>query len=75
MTTKVQPTADAPSSRRYKIVWNDDGEHESNLAYSEEQIKDIDQIVYAVVRGILDKNRFDIAITHEPDIAPEGGNS
>ena len=75
MTTKVQPTADAPSSRRYKIVWNDDGEYESELTYNSEQLKDIDEIVFAVVRGITDQDRFNITITREPDIAPEGGNS
>ena len=75
MTTQERSTTDAPSSRHYKIAWNDDGEYESNLPYTDEQIEDIDGIVYAVVRGVLDENRFDITVTHEPDTAPEGGNS
>lgn len=75
MTTQEQPTTDASSLRRYQVFWNDDGEYVSNLTYTEEQLEDIDEIVYAVVRGVLDENQFDITVTHEPDTATDGGNS
>lgn len=65
MTTKERPATDAPYSRRYKIFWNEDGEYESELTYNSEQLKDIDEIVFAVVRGITDESRFDITITRE----------
>lgn len=71
MTTQDQPTTKTPSSRRYQIFWNADGEHVSKLAYTDEQIKDIDEIVYAVVRGVLDEKRFDITVTDEPYSATE----
>ena len=75
MTTQEQRTTDAPPLRRYQVFWNDDGEYVSNLTYTEEQLEDIDKIVYAVARGILDPNRFDITVTTEPDTATDGGNS
>ena len=75
MTTQHQPTTQTPSARRYQIFWNDDGEYVSNLTYTEEQLEEIDQIVFAVVRGLLDENRFDITVTHEQDTATDGGNS
>ena len=75
MTTQEQPITDAQSHRRYQVFWNDDGEYVSNLTYTEEQLEDIDEIVYAVVRGILDPNRFDITVTTEPDTATDGGGS
>ena len=75
MTTQDQPTTQTPSSRRYQIFWNADGEYVSNLTYTEEQLKEIDQIVFAVVRGLLDEDRFDITVTHEQDTATDGGNS
>ena len=74
MTTQEQPTTGAPYSRRCRIFWNDDGEYESNLPYTDEQIEDIDGIVYAVVRGVLDENRFDITITRESDGNADGRN-
>ena len=75
MTTQEQPATDAQSSRRYKIAWNDDGEYESELTYNSEQLKDIDEIVFAVVRGITDESRFDITITRESDGNADSGNS
>ena len=67
MTTQEQPITDAQSHRRYQVFWNDDGEYESQLTYTSEQLRDIDKIVYAVVRGMLDKDRFDITVTEEPN--------
>ena len=75
MTTQELPTTDAPSLRRYQVFWNDDGEYVSNLTYTEEQINEIDEIVYAVVRGMLDKDRFDITVTEEPNSEYNGVNS
>ena len=74
MTTQEQPATDAPYSRRYKIFWNEDGEYVSNLTYNSEQLKDIDEIVFAVVRGITDESRFDITITRESDGNTDGRN-
>ena len=75
MTTQEQPTTDASSLRRYQVFWNDDGEYVSNLTYTEEQINEIDEIVFTVVRGLLDANRIDLTVTHEPGTANNGGNS
>lgn len=75
MTTQEQPATDAPPLRRYQVFWNDDGEYVSNLTYTEEQINEIDEIVFTVVRGLLDANRIDLTVTHEPDTANDGGNS
>ena len=75
MTTQDHPTTESKSPRRYQVFWNEDGEYVSNLTYTEEQLKEIDQIVFAVVRGMLDENRFDITVTHEQDTATDGGNS
>ena len=75
MTTQEQPATEAPSLRRYRVFWNDDGEYESQLTYTSEQLRDIDKIVYAVVRGMLDKDRFDITVTEEPNSEYNGVNS
>ena len=75
MTTQEQPATDTSSLRRYQVFWNDDGEYVSNLTYTEEQINEIDEIVFTVVRGLLDANRIDLTVTHEPDTANDGVNS
>ena len=69
MTTQDHPTTETPSSRRYQVFWNDNGEYVSNLEYTDDQIEDINEIVFAVVRGLLDENRFDISVTYESGIA------
>ena len=75
MTTQDHPTTQTPSSRRYQIFWNDDGEYVSKLAYTDDQIEDINEIVFAVVRGMLDENRFNVSVTYESGNSTEGGNS
>lgn len=75
MTTQDQQTTQTPSSRRYQIFWNDDGEYVSNLSYTEEQLEDINEIVFAVVRGLLDEDRFNVDITFEEDGAADGRKS
>lgn len=75
MTTQDQSTTEMPSQRRYQVFWNNDGEYVSNLTYSEEQLEDINEIVFAVVRGLLNEDRFKVDITFEGDSATEGGKS
>ena len=74
MTNQDQPTTEMPYSRRYQIFWNNNGEYVSNLAYTDEQLDDIDQIVFAVVRGLLGENRLNLHITREEYSATDGGN-
>ena len=67
MTT--QHSTDASLTQHFEILWNDDGRHVSRLTYTDDQIEDINEIVYTVVRGILDPDRFDISVTYESGIA------
>ena len=66
MTTQEQPTTDAPLSRRYEILWNDDGRHVSRLTYTQEQIDDIDEIVETVLRGMGADKGLDIDVELVP---------
>ena len=75
MTTQEQPATDATSLRPFKIFWNEDGEYVSNLMYSDEQIEEINEMVFAVLRGLLDENRFQVCMVDAPDPANEDGNS
>lgn len=75
MTTQEQPTTDAPTLRPFKIFWNDDGEYVSDLTYTDEQIEEINQMVYAVLSGLQEVKRFNFTMTDEPDRATDGGKS
>lgn len=75
MTTQEQHTTDTTSTRRYQVFWNDDGEHVSKLSYTDEQIEDIDAIVFAVVYGVIDQNRYNITVTEEDYSEPEDRHS
>ena len=75
MTTQEQPATEAPTLRPFKIFWNDDGEYVSDLTYTDEQIEEINQMVFTVLRGLLDENRFNFTMVDMPDSTTDGGNS
>ena len=75
MTTQEQPATEAPTLRPFKIFWNDDGEFVSDLTYTDEQIEEINQMVYAVLSGLLDAKRFNFTMVDEPDRTTDGVNS
>lgn len=73
MTTQDQPTTESSYSRRYEILWNDDGRHVSRLTYTQEQIDDIDEIVETVLRGMGAEKGLDVVIELVPS-HDSGGN-
>lgn len=72
MTAEEQQTTGAPYSRRYEILWNDDGRHVSRLTYTQEQIDDIDEIVETVLRGMGAQKGLDIDVELVPSQISEG---
>ena len=72
MTAEEQPTTEAPYSRRYEILWNEDGRHVSRLTYTQEQIDDIDEIVETVLRGMGAQKGLDIDVELVPSQISEG---
>ena len=64
-------TSEKPTARPYEVFWNKDGRHVSKLAYTEEQIEDINEIVETVLRGMAVDKGLDIEVTDEANIGSE----